>query len=76
MTQTFKQREAIKKYCEVQRSARSEFRANAKMHDFSFAPPKRTIEYTPFAWADSYPFLIAMATFAGFVWVLRAKGYI
>jgi len=39
MTQTFNQRRAIQKYCEVQRSARSQFRSDAKnVYDFKCPP--------------------------------------
>ena len=58
------------------RTARSEFRANAKVVKFECPPGTPGSEKQPASWADSYPFLIAMAAFAGFVWVLRVKGYI
>jgi len=76
MSQTIHQRKAIQKYCEVQRSARSEFRSNANVVKFECAPGTPGSDKQPASWADSYPFLIVIAVFAGFVLVMRMKGWV
>ena len=61
---------------DIYRTARSEFRANAKVADFKCPPGAPGSDKQPFAWADSYPFLIVIAVFAGFVWFVRSKGWV
>lgn len=58
------------------RSARSEFRSNANVVKFECAPGTPGSDKQPASWADSYPFLIVIAVFAGFVLVMRMKGWV
>jgi len=74
MTQTFSQRRAIQKYCEVQRSARSQFRSDAKnVYDFK-CPPGTPGTPQRMSWVGSYRFLVLMAVVIGIVAGLRVAG--
>lgn len=58
------------------RTARSEFRANAKVVKFECPPGTPGSDKQPASWADSYPFLLVIAAFAGLVLVLRMEGWV
>lgn len=73
-TQSLHQRKAIQKYCEVQRSARSEHRSNANVVKFDCAPGTPGSEPQPFTWADSIPFLISILVVAILIGYLRVEG--
>jgi len=76
MTQTFNQRRAIQKYCEMQRSARSQFRSDAKnVYDFK-CPPGAPGTPQRMSWVGSYSFLVMMAVIAGVVAGLRIAGVV
>lgn len=60
-SQTFQQRRAIRAYCAHQRSARSEHRSDATTPVVTFptAPGVPGSQPQAFAWAHSWPFLVA-----------------
>lgn len=78
MSQTFQQRRALRAYCAVQRTARSEHRSNATgtVVTFPTAPGVPGSEPQPAQLVNSIPFLLVAAIFAGFVLGLRIAGWL
>lgn len=76
-SQTFHQRRAIRAYCAHQRTARTEHRWTSEPAvSFPTAPGVPGSDPQPAAWANSIPFLVVAAVFAGFVLGLHIAGWV
>lgn len=75
---TFTQRKAIQRYCEIQRTARSEFRSQAREPVVKFPTPPGApgSDPQPGAWIGSFPFLIGLAVVVGSLVALASQGWL